>query len=216
LNINPDLPKYSVADIQKITAYADKSDFLQKLSAGVLEGGRNNHLMRFGGSLLNRDITPEQMFEQLRNENLANCLPPLEDSEVLAIMRSLENYRGNEARAKNYTHQTVAEILIAKLKDKIRYNVERKAWLRYDGTRWNFNSPGGIRPLLRDTIQELYISAAKREPEARSAVHKQLKLLENSMTQRNILEMASTYPEVIVSQEQLDCDIYLLIPSCNQ
>jgi len=210
LNINPDLPKYSVADIQKLTAYADKSDSLQGLSAGVLEGSRNNHLMRLGGSLLNRDIMPEQMFEQLWLENLANCLPPLEDSEVRTIVSSLERYRDNEARAKNYTHQTAAEILIARFKDMIRYNAERKAWLRYDGTRWNFYSPGGIRPLLRDTIRELYISVAKREPEARSAAHKQLKLLENSMTQRNILEMASTYPEVIVSQGQLDCDIYLL------
>jgi len=210
LKINPDLPQYSITDIRIITANVIKPMRNQKKVMIVPEGGRNNHLAQLGMSLVRGKVPSERVLEQLLSENLHNCKPSLDESEVRAIWLSIEKYRGDESQIKSYTDQAVAETLIAKFMNKICYNEERKAWLVYDGNRWDFNAPGGIRPLLRDTIEQLYISAAKLDPESRLAAIKRLKPLESSLTQRNILEMTSTYPEVIVRSGALDSDLYLL------
>lgn len=59
------------------------------LADGAPEGCRNDRLARLAGYLLRHGLTPEVVLELCRAWNLARCRPPLEDQEVVSIVRSI-------------------------------------------------------------------------------------------------------------------------------
>ncbi|MBP0594567.1 DUF3987 domain-containing protein [Paraburkholderia sp. LEh10] len=58
----------------------------------IEEGGRNNSLASLAGALRSRGVSDVAMTAALHAENKAHCTPPLPDSEVDAIVRSVCRY----------------------------------------------------------------------------------------------------------------------------
>ena len=59
---------------------------------GVGEGRRNAHLTSLAGTMQRRGITPAAILAALQTENTSVCNPPLEESEVAAIVKSVSRY----------------------------------------------------------------------------------------------------------------------------
>ncbi|NPT60490.1 DUF3987 domain-containing protein [Paraburkholderia elongata] len=58
----------------------------------IAEGGRNNYLTSLAGTLHSRGVCGETLSAALHAENKACCKPPLPDTEVEAILRSVTKY----------------------------------------------------------------------------------------------------------------------------
>jgi hypothetical protein len=61
----------------------------------ILEGKRNEGLTRLAGSMRRQGMGEGAILAALREENLARCRPPLPDSEVMEIARSVARYAPN-------------------------------------------------------------------------------------------------------------------------
>ncbi|BFG72107.1 hypothetical protein PTKU46_01400 [Paraburkholderia terrae] len=58
----------------------------------IAEGGRNNALASLAGTLHHRGVSAEVLSAALHAENRTRCVPPLPDSEIEAIVRSVSKY----------------------------------------------------------------------------------------------------------------------------
>lgn len=71
----------------------------------IIEGGRNQSLASFAGSMRRRGMTFDAIVSALKVENEQRCRPPLQESEVINIARSVTRYepttppRGKPAQA---------------------------------------------------------------------------------------------------------------------
>jgi len=61
----------------------------------VLEGGRNDYIMRAASAMLNKGLDKEAVVEACLIENTKKCSPPLEDDEIEAIVDSVSRYAPN-------------------------------------------------------------------------------------------------------------------------
>ena len=60
------------------------------VKAGVEEGRRNQTLASFAGHLLWHGVDPDVVLELMLAWNRVRCRPPLEEEEVIAVVRSIE------------------------------------------------------------------------------------------------------------------------------
>lgn len=58
----------------------------------IKEGGRNNQMHRIASALRPYLYNPESILLALKNENQFRCIPPLPESELLSIIKSVEKY----------------------------------------------------------------------------------------------------------------------------
>jgi len=62
------------------------------IPARIPEGERNTTLFSLAGTMRRRNMSLEAIVAALRIENTARCEPPLDDEEVMAIVRSISRY----------------------------------------------------------------------------------------------------------------------------
>jgi hypothetical protein len=80
----------------------------------ILEGQRNATLASLAGTMRRRGMRPESIKAALLAENEARCVPPLSETEVLDIARSISRYPGGELN-----HYRLAKSLIPDLPQRM-------------------------------------------------------------------------------------------------
>ncbi|MCG3194893.1 MAG: hypothetical protein DIJKHBIC_04161 [Thermoanaerobaculia bacterium] len=80
---------------------APPDQFAALVAAGVDEGGRNATLTRLAGYFLRRYVDPYVTLEMLRLWNRDRCRPPLPDSDVVTIARSVANREAARRETRN-------------------------------------------------------------------------------------------------------------------
>jgi len=183
----------------------------------IKEGERDTILTKMAGSMFRDNYSFESVLAAVRAENLAKCNPPKEEKDVLRICKSIQKKekrrlaRGDGSeRKERFTDQDNTERIIEDHGEDIRYIPPFGDWAIFDGCRWLFNAPGGLHPLVRETTQELLQWAISLEGEAQARALKNVTALQSGAKQKVMIEMAATYPEVIIQPSQLDQDVYLL------
>jgi AAA domain/Primase C terminal 1 (PriCT-1) len=70
------------------------------------EGGRNNALTRKAGALRNAGANPEMILQKLQEWNQELCVPPLPDSEVESIAKSIARYPEGRDHGLDFSQQS--------------------------------------------------------------------------------------------------------------
>jgi putative DNA primase/helicase len=133
-----------------------------KNSNEIIEGSRNNTLASVAGSLRYRGFEEENIYEELLKENMQKCNPPLSEEEVRKIAHSIAKYepsRFKEKNNKNYNNTDLgnAKRLVDSYGKDIRYCIQMKSWLIWDGKKWIIDS-GKIflMRFAKETVENIY------------------------------------------------------------
>jgi len=71
----------------------NKNKELEFASEKIMEGLRSSYLCSIGGTLRSRGVSFKAILACLVEENLARCEPPMSNTEVFTIARSMMNYQ---------------------------------------------------------------------------------------------------------------------------
>jgi len=172
---------------------------------GVAQGGRNDSIFKYArmlrGNNTSYDIAENQVIVAARN-----CTPALPDSEAIQCLKSAWKY------PPGYKKSDVgnANRLINKHGGNIRYIHEHKTWIYWSDGRWEFDKDGDIFRRAQDTILAIHTEVAETDHDTRSALSKFALRSENKKSLDNMIAIARTDKEVVMSQSDLDKDHYLL------
>jgi putative DNA primase/helicase len=104
-----------------------------------------------------------------------------------------------------------AERLVAKARDRIRYCPQRRKWLTFDGSRWEWDERGTINMIAKDAIRAIYDEAAKcADTELRKATAQHAHRSEAAQRLKAAVDLARTEPGIPVLVRELDSDPWSL------
>jgi len=177
------------------------------------EGGRNNHLTRIAGSLLNTDLDSDSIKNTLLAENKTKCNPPLDDSEVLQIHRSMT--KKGSTKSYNLTDSGNAELFVDKCHDNIRYCPENKNWYVWLEGRWKIDDAEMRRNLAKEELRAWKKDGSKtRNKEYRDKLVKHTTRSENKASLENMTDLAKSFSQIHVEASDLDSKD-MLLNVCN-
>jgi len=137
-----------------------------------------------------RRMAVEAIEAALIEENRTRCSPPLPESEVREIARSVSRYQ--PATTFHLTDLGNAKRLVAHFKDRIRYCSTWKCWLFFDGTRWTRDDTGEIFRLAKQTVEGIYGEALGKPNETgRKEVAKHAMLSESEKRIKGMIALGT-------------------------
>lgn len=92
----------------------------------------------------------------------------------------------------------------------LRFCKKFGAWYIWDGKRWDNDETGEIERKAKDTVLNIYKEALEEEDEKRVALMKHATGSESRQKISNMISLAQTEREVIVTPDQLDADHWTL------
>ena len=150
------LPEPWLGRLRGDTSAPTNADSAPAQSAGLVhEGGRNNHLTSFAGTLQRSGVSPEVIIAALMAENAAKCSPPLDSSEVEKIVANITKYPaaplGDGADAAEGLMQLVLDQYFDGGKHLMFYT-DRRFWY-YDIRMWRPIPDEWVSGKVLETIQ---------------------------------------------------------------
>jgi len=119
-----------------------KSAQLPAKGKPITEGKRNAALASIAGGMRRRNMGLDEIFTALKTMNAKRCQPPLPDTEVETIARSICNYApGNteqdeDIRPPGFTDDALALEFTERYAEDWRYVAAWGYWLHWDGKCW--------------------------------------------------------------------------------
>jgi len=176
---------------------------------GVDDGVRNDSIFKLSCRLRGMDTA----YEEAKNQVIVaarNCIPPLEDSEAIACLDSAWKYAPNTERF-HLTDLGNAKRLVQMYGDDIKYVVEYKKWIYWDGGIWKEDVDGHIERAAKSTIMSIYEEASKeKDINIRRYVSKHAAKSESRYALEAMVKLAKSEKGVSISQNQLDNNKMLL------
>lgn len=176
------------------------------------EGNRDALLTSLAGSMRRRGASQEAIFLALQEENATRCDPPLKDSQVRKIAKSI-SAKAPAAVTEHPTDLGNARRFIRAHEDHVRCATGRRSriWYAWDGPRWVPDATGAIERLAKTTVRDLYREAAQlSDTDARDQLLKHAARSEAAPRVKALLELASTEPEIALQADAFDADPWLL------
>jgi putative DNA primase/helicase len=141
LNDYKKLPDDIKQAISRLQANINNGDPKEPIGDKITSGNRNHSLARIAGALRRLGMTQEQIEANLLSTNKQMCDPPLPDSEVLTIAKSISRYEPGARNDKieihdfdnNLTDTANGEYFTRQYKDYLRYDHRRARWLKFEG-----------------------------------------------------------------------------------
>lgn len=177
-------------------------------------GSRNSRLASDAGSMRNRGASEAEILDGLREINAERVDPPLDDTELAQIARSIGSYpvssRATEqARSLNDTGNALR--LVDKCCDRIRYVAEHKRWLIWNGSRWVVDDVRFVIELAKATAKSIYGEAATATTrELGDALAKHAHRSLDVARIKAMIELAASDPRIVVRAADLDRHDHLL------
>ncbi len=174
------------------------------------QGARNAGVTRFAGVIRRWGFDPDEMLDVLQMYNAKHCDPPLAESEVAKIVRSVSKYEPAEPSGitdpARCTDLGNARLFAAQHADVVRF-VPGLGGITWTGTHWSPDSDGGVMRLAKATA-DLCLDAAqvvtdevRRKQLIRWALHSH-----SAPRLRALLELAQSEPNLVLPVEALDAD----------
>ncbi|MFI4941318.1 MAG: bifunctional DNA primase/polymerase [Burkholderiales bacterium] len=132
-----------------------KSAALQKSSA---QGGRNSFILSAAGRQMHKGHPHDAVVAMMLELNEKSCTPPLDNAEVTSIVDSVFRLYSHQVQP----HQTelgLAQKMASIYRGKLRYVVETRKWLQWNGYIWRQISENKVVALAKDVIRLLHIEA---------------------------------------------------------
>lgn len=178
----------------------------------IPEGKRNDTLFRMGAYMRKKGSTHPQILDELIDINLKRCSPNLDRAEIqqIALNASKPQHPAEQCQDNDYglwdTEFGNAKEFIERYSDNIRYDIDEKRWLYWDGTRWKSDSEElRVISLAKKLIENLFDEALEIEDdEASKEKRKHAKRSANGTSLNAILNLARTFHSVKTSKSELD------------
>ena len=180
----------------------------------IHEGQRNQILASVAGKLRRQGREPEAIEAALQAENLKRCTPPLPESEVTAIARSIGRYEpAPDLLDVDRFHNTDlgnADRFVHVHGANVRYCKEWSTWLIWDGSRWARDRSNAIFNMARSVIRAMYeagheIEDDKKRAESMSYVAG----CERRTRIEAMVALAASDPAIAITPDCLDCHPFL-------
>lgn len=119
-----------------------KSAKLPDAGSAITEGRRNDTLASIAGGLRRHNKCLDEILAELKTVNLKRCQPPLPDSEVETIAKSICNYpagaaeQDDDIRPPGFTDDALALEFTERYAEDWRYVAAWGYWLHWDGSCW--------------------------------------------------------------------------------
>jgi putative DNA primase/helicase len=197
----------------RILATPDNTKPPASLSLGIYEGVRNVKLTSIGGSLRRRGMTEPDIRTELLKVNSDRCMPPMADREVDGIAKSVARYSVPEnCIRKTLNDAGNAHRLVSRHGTNIRFIRASGKWLLWRNEKWEVDQTGQIIEIAKETAISIYDEANTKnmEREMQFALDKHAGQSLNRNRLRNMVDLASSDPDVAVLQGGLDHDDMLL------
>jgi len=194
-----------------------KNDFHSLQSTDpIYEGERNDTLFGIGVSLRNRGLSSLQIYHELADINRQRCSPPLDIEELKLIASSaskppnpsnpISQMDSDDSCEQDYglwdTEFGNAKEFVDRYSNNIRYDIDEKQWLIWDGIRWKADPDElNVTNLSKQLIESLYDEAIEMNNEDKQ---KHAKRSANGTSLNAILNLAKTYYSVKTSKAELD------------
>ena len=178
----------------------------------IPESGRNNALMSLAGTMRNKGMSESAINAALQAENIANCKPPLDQSEVDAIATSVMRYEAADPDklVKSLTDTGNAARFSGRYSDSVRY-VFGIGWVVWDEYRWKRDQVAHIMELAKALARTIHLEAAAiNNNDVREAVAKHAKASLQAPKLKAMLELAQSEPALVAQSQQLDAHDMLL------
>lgn len=171
------------------------------------EGQRDVMLTSLAGSMRRRGASEEAIMAALMEENERRCVPPLPESQLRKIAKSIAR-KPPAGYDEHYTDLGNARRFILQHHEDVRnVQVWRRQWLMWDGTRWSPDLTGEIDRLAKGTVRQLYHEAAHlADQDMRDTLLKHAAKSEQASRVRAMLDLAATEPEISMLAESFDTD----------
>jgi putative DNA primase/helicase len=181
------------------------------MNQAVAGGQRNNTLTSLAGTMRRRGMSEEAIEAALKAENAVGCDPPLHESEIVAITRSVCRYEPESSSSPNPTDYGNAQRLVTRFGEEFRYVSEWNCWLIWDGSRWVKDRSGTVERFAKETVRGMYEEAsAIPDDEARKFAGRWAIRSESKERIKAMVELAKSEPGIPITPEVLDGDGWLL------
>lgn len=178
----------------------------------IPESGRNNTLMSMAGTMRNKGMSESAISAALQAENLANCKPPLDPTEVSAIAASVMRYAAADPDKllKSLTDTGNAARFSSRYADTVRY-VFGMGWVVWVDFRWMRDQVAYIMELAKSLAKSIHQEAAAIDnADVSEAVTKHAKASLQAPKLKAMLELAQSEPTLVAQPLQLDTHDMLL------
>jgi putative DNA primase/helicase len=177
----------------------------------IQEGERDQLLTSLAGSMRRRGASEGAILAALREENDQRVDPPLPDSQVRKIARSIAR-KPPAGLGEHYSDLGNARRFVKQYHDDVRsLPTQKRPFLIWDGTRWAPDETGEVERYAKNTVRSLYTEAAHvPDDEDRDRLLKHANKSESAGRIRSLLELAATEPELAMTPDQFDADPWLL------
>ena len=176
----PEPPAWLIAELDALeVAPREKNAAGKQVPTRVPEGGRNAALTSAAGTMRYRGMSEAEIEAALRIFNRDRCIPPVDDSELLAIVKSVARYEPTSPIVREAAVATRPTRLPGELKDctdagnaarfrehyadDLLYCAEQGKWYQWDGTRWIADNGGRVMRAALDVTMAMKEEARKLE-----------------------------------------------------
>lgn len=174
------------------------------------EGERDTLLTSLAGSMRRRGASYEAILAALSEENATRCDPPLADSQLRKIAKSI-SAKAPAGIGENLTDLGNARRFIAQHRDTVRsIGQGRGSWRIWDGPRWVSDDTGEVHRLAKGTVRSLHTEAAHAgDEDVRDALLKHAVQSERASSVAALMTLAATEPEITATLDTFDADPWL-------
>jgi putative DNA primase/helicase len=172
----------------------------------IPEGARNHGMFGLACGFVRDGLGEAEIRARVKAENLARCQPPLDDSEVDAIVASALRY---PPKAET-TELSLTRRLVDVFDGKVRYDYAAKEWLFFDGRKWCRDRDGVVMRHAKGVVDDLLAEARSVEGEGRKAAVAAARRAARASSLKAILELASTEPGVGIDASIFDANGHLV------
>ena len=182
----------------------------------IPEGERNATLASLGGTMRRRGMSEGAILSALIAENFHRCDPPLAQTEVRAIAKSVAKYEptakpGRAPTGEHLTDLGNARRLVALHGADLRYCFPWSRWIVWGGTRWSADDSGEVHRRAKSTVATIYGEASRSTDEdARKAIAKHAMRTEASQKLQAMIALARSELGIPVLPKDLDTHRWLL------
>ncbi|MHB8430209.1 MAG: phage/plasmid primase, P4 family [Acidimicrobiales bacterium] len=190
----------------------------------IPSGMRNSTLASIAGRLRSAGASGSAILADLREQNSTRCDPPLPDSEVVSISRSIGRYEApshppvpptapgdDPTEIYDLTELGNADRFVDRFGSEVRYDCTREGWLVWDTHRWGLDETGQAYRQAERVVDAIHTEAAQQD--GTDLGKELLRWWRSSSTDRRIkavLEVSSHREGVPVVARDLDRDPWII------
>jgi putative DNA primase/helicase len=158
-------------------------------------------------------MSQESIEAALHDVNQRQCSPPLPDSEISRIAKSVTRYApdylpGPDGAAIKYFNLTDlgnAERLVNRYGDVLRYCYERKRWLVWNGKVWEWDAGNKVAALAKLAVRNIYHEAGDElDEKKRKDIASHASKSESDPRLTGMINLAQSEPGIPIKLTDLD------------